>query len=182
MERRLGSWHDAAYWLGNGRVSGFGWVRIGVVGVVQARQAVGNNLCGGLRSGLSGSLSGGDAGSFGLLFGCRCPNGQVFLRLLRQLGLRAGDDQNLLKLKEVGGGAKGDQCIRLVIRIGCNRLNGAHLQTTRVDLIAARGEDLLARLNARIRGKVIDLDAPRCAPAEDSANAPAEHPRPRFDH
>jgi hypothetical protein len=92
---------------------------------------------GDLRGGLGSGLGGGDAGGFRLLFGCHGPNSQIFLCLFGQLGLSSSDDQDLLKLEEVRSRAKRDECVGLVVRVGCDGLNGAYLQTARKDLIAA---------------------------------------------
>ena len=138
---------------------------------MKAGEAVGDDL----GCGLGCSFGGG----FRLcLLGCG-PGGfrgggsdsEILPGLLGEVGLGAGDDEDLLKLREVGGGADPDGGVGLVVWIGSDGLDGADGETARVNLVAAGGEDLLAGLDAGVGGEIADLQAAVWGAAQDGADA-----------
>ena len=96
-----------------------------MVGVVEAGEAVGDDLGGGFGCGLGGLLIGELLGGSGLGLGGGCPDGEIVLGWKRQGGLRGGDDENLFELVEVRGGAKLNQGVGLMIRVGLDGLDSA---------------------------------------------------------
>ena len=99
-----------------------------------------------------------------------------------QGGLCARDNKDLLKLVEVSGRPKLDERVGLVVRVGRNGFDRAHGQAARINLVAARSEDLLAGLNAGIRGQVVDQNVASRAPTQDRTDCGSwqeQHPRQR---
>jgi len=107
-----------------------------MIGVVEAGEAVGDDLGGGPGGGF-GSLLVGELLGGGLGFGGGGSCSQIVLGRQRQGGLGAGDDEDLFELVEVGRGAELDESVGLVVGVGRDGLDGADGKAARVDLIAA---------------------------------------------
>jgi hypothetical protein len=142
-----------------------------MVGIMEAGQAVGDDLGCGPGSGFGGSLV------RSLLCGCSlslCGCGsycQIMLGRQGQRGLSVRDDEDLFELIEVGGGPELNESVRLMVQIGFDGLDGADGKTARVHLISAGGEDLLAWLNTGVGGEVVDEDLAGCAASKNGANS-----------
>ena len=136
MDRRQGLGNDSAGSCPG--AAGVGSVCFGVVRVVEAGKAVGDDLRGGLGSGFGGSLLIRES-----VWRLPAPRRWRLQRPdhvgLRRgsVGLRACDDENLLKLIKVSGGTKLDERVGLMIGVGLDGLDGPDRKTARIDLIAA---------------------------------------------
>ena len=86
-------------------------------------------------------------------------------------GRGSGDDEDLLKLVEVGGGVEGDGGIGLVLWVGGDGFYGADGESAGEDLIASGGEDGFTGLDAVVGGEVGDLDAAGGVAVDDGADA-----------
>ncbi len=58
-----------------------------------------------------------------------------------------------------------------MVRVYFDGLDDAHWKATRIDLIAARAENLLAGFDAIVRGEIVDQNLPGGAAAKDGADA-----------
>src|SRR5580704_3727883 len=113
MEGWNGFGYDSA---GSGSWSaGGGWGCLGLVGVVEAGEAVGDDLSCGFGCGFGGLLIGELLGGGGLSLCGRCAYSEVVLGRKRQVGLSGGDDENLFELVEVRCRTKLDKGVGLVI-------------------------------------------------------------------
>ena len=74
------------------------------IGIVEAGETVGDDLGGGFGVFDGFELGGVGGCGFGLGLGGGGSDSEIVLGLKRQLGLGAGDDENLFELGEVGGG------------------------------------------------------------------------------
>ena len=162
----------AGYGFGCG--AGLGWVGSGgVVGIVEAGETVGDDLGGGFGVFDGFEFGGVSGGGLGLGFGGGGSDGEIVLGLGGQVGLGAGDDEDLFELGEVGGGIDLDEGVGLVVGVGGDGLDGADGKAAGVDLVAAGGEDCFAGLDAGVGGEVVDDDAAGGGAAEDGADASA---------
>jgi hypothetical protein len=110
-------------------------------------EAVGDYLGCRFRRGFGSLLIGELFSGSGLSLGSGCSNSKIVLGRDGQVWLGGGDDEDLFELIEVRGGPKLNQRVGLVIGIRLNRLNGSNREAAGIDLVAARGENLLPDLD-----------------------------------
>ena len=157
----------------------------GAVGVVEAGQAVGDDLGGGAggasaaASASAAALALAAAGGGGLGLGGGGSDGEIVLGCERAGGLGAGDDENLFQLDEVGGGLEADGGVGLVVGVGRDGLDGADGKAAGEDLVAAGGEDGLAGLDAGVGGEIGDLDLAGGGAVENGAECGCWRAGPR---
>jgi hypothetical protein len=142
-----------------------------VVGVVEAGEAVGDDLSGGSGGGFGSLLVGELLCGGGLGLGGCGSYRQVVLGWERQSGLGGGDDEDLFELVEVCCRTKLDEGVGLVIGVGLDGLDGADGEAAGVDLVATGGEDLLADLDAGVGSEIVDDDLAGRAAAKNGAEA-----------
>ena len=95
-----------------------GGIRLRVVRIVEAGEAVGDDLSCGLGGGFGGLLVGELLGGSRLGLGGGCPYGKIVLGRERQGRLCGGDDEDLFELVEVSCRAKLNEGVGLVIGVG----------------------------------------------------------------
>jgi hypothetical protein len=103
----------------------------------------------------------------GLGFCRRSSYSQIFLGCNRKRSLRAGDHQNFLELVQVCCWSKLNECVRLMVRINFDGLYGANRKASRINLISTRTEYFLPRLDAVVRGEIVDKNLAGRAATKD---------------
>ena len=119
-----------------------------MIWVVKAGKAVGYYLSRGSGSGFGGLLVGDLFCRSSLRFGSGSADCKIVLGWKGQGGLSGSDNEDLFELVQIGCWSEFDECVWLMVGIGCDGLNGADGEAPGIDLVAARGEDLLANLDA----------------------------------
>jgi hypothetical protein len=142
-----------------------------MVRVVETGESVSNDLSCGSRGSLGGLLVGELLGGGRLGLGGGCTYGKIVLGRERQGWLSGGDDEDLFELVEVSCRAKLNEGVGLVIGVGFNGLDGADREAAWIDLVAARGENLLADLNAGVGREIVNHDLAGAAAAKNSSKA-----------
>jgi len=142
-----------------------------VVWVVEAGEAVRNDLSCGFGGSFGGLLIGELLGGSGLGLGGCCPYSKIVLSREGQDGLGRSDNEDLFKLVEVSRRMKLDEGVGLMIGVDLDGLDGPDRKAARIDLVAAGGEDLLADRDAGVGGEVVDHDLAGGAAAKNRPEA-----------